>query len=228
MAPALVTAPGAQEGGVAPPRAQGDLRVWGLPVLCTPSEIVRAPQDSRAALFISRHRRTPSYPYDYRAHARRHTPPPEVGAGRMRKLRRGLAGEKHNTVFERPNQRPASPRQPMENPRVGQEGRSHYLNRARFKGSQSYFPAGVDDSRCARHGKQGLRGRRAAAEAQGQPPPLPEAHAAAAREGAVPTGPLAGARGQRSREDRVGDWSEEDSGGKGRWSLGAGGKERGR
>ena len=115
----------------------------------TQRNIVRGPQDSRAPLFINRHRRTPSYPYDYRAHARRHTPPPEVGAGRMRKLRRGLAGEKHNTVFERPNQRPASPRQPMENPRVGQEGRSHYLNRARFKGSQSYFPAGVDDSRCA-------------------------------------------------------------------------------
>lgn len=40
----------------------------------------------------------------------------------------------------------------------------------------------------ARHGGGGLRGGRAPAEAQGQPPPLSKAHAAADREGAAVAG----------------------------------------
>lgn len=123
-------------------------------------------------------------------------------------------------MFERPNQRPASQRQPMESPRGGQGGRSPYLNWGAGRSSRSHF---LRESGCgsprAMEGDvlgedallQKLRDSRRRFQRHMQrllekvrPPP------------ARWEGREAGGEG----EDGVGDWAEEKGGGEGRWGPG--------
>lgn len=82
----------------------------GTATRCTTGVIIRTSQGSRAALLITRDASSLRDNGAVTARTSRAPSPQYLGARRMRKPGRDWPGKSSVTVFERPNQRPASPR----------------------------------------------------------------------------------------------------------------------
>lgn len=150
-------------------------------------------------------------------------PPPPPASPRLGGARNSGAdwpGARRDSTFERANQRPVSPHQPIESRRGKLRGRESLFEPKRRSGrgaacrrSRVWVPWS--------HGGRAAGRGRAAVAAPGQPPPLPDAHAAADRKGAAPAPQQAcWSRGGRAR----GRWGGENRAGV---TKGAGGRARG-